>query len=316
MYPIARYFEDLSLRFGAGWNRFWFTPADPQVFGVLRLFAGLLALWYLLSFSSDLVTWFGPDGLLPVDTIAELTRQPDGEWNGRASYLYQANTPGLLRTAHVAGMVVLAAFTVGLASRITSVLALAVVLSYVHRAPVVTGQFEPVLTLLLFYLCLAPSGASLSVDNWLKRTGRWPGSTQSASAPVPTVASGVCLRLMQVHIALLYAMMGLTKLGGSDTWWVGEAMWWLIARSDSRLLDLSWLAPNIYLINGWTQGVVILEIAFGLLIWNRVARPILLAASVVHWILIGLVTGLLSFTAAMLVANIAFVAPQPNDRSS
>jgi hypothetical protein len=93
-------------------------------------------------------------------------------------------------------------------------------------------------------------------------------------------------------------------------------MWWLIARSDSRLVDLTWLASHPYLINGWTQGVVILEIAFGLLIWNRFARPLLLAASVIHWILIGLVTGLLSFTAAMLVANLAFVAPQPKDQSS
>jgi hypothetical protein len=310
MNPIGNYVEQLAERFGAGWNRFWFTPADPRGVCTLRLLTGLLAVWYLLSFSADLVTWFGPDGILPVETVAQMTREPDGSWNARLSYLYYAVTPGQLRGVHVAGLAVLTAFTAGIATRISSILALIVVLSYVHRAPVITGPFEPILALLLFYLCFAPCGQTLSIDSWLRRTGRWPAKSRAGTPPdlaSPSVSARVCLRLIQVHVAGIYAISGLTKLGGSDTWWMGQAMWWLIARSESRMVDVTWLATHPYLVNAWTQGVVILEIAFAVLIWNRWARPLLLVASTLHWILIGLVTGLVSFAAAMLVANVAFL---------
>jgi hypothetical protein len=36
---------------------------------------------------------------------------------------------------------------------------------------------------------------------------------------------------------------------------------------------------------------------------------LLLAASIVHWLMIGMITGLLSFAAAMLAVNIVFFAP-------
>jgi hypothetical protein len=62
-------------------------------------------------------------------------------------------------------------------------------------------------------------------------------------------------------------------------------------------------------LNFWTHAMVGLELLFGLLIFHRLARPLLLAASLVHWTLIGLVTGLLSYAAAMLVANVVFISP-------
>lgn len=309
MNAIANYLEDLSSTWGAAWNRFWFQPASPAGVSLLRLLTGTMACWFLLSFIPDLTIWFGADGLLPIDMVRQLTQSPTGDWNGRASYLYLSDDPRWLIAVHVAAMMVAVAFTVGFMTRVTSVLTLIVVLSYVHRGPVIMGLFEPVLTMLLFYLCFSPCGNRFSVDRWLANRRR----EKSSSHPIPqgeqlSIVANVCQRLIQVHVAGLYLMMGLTKLGGED-WWGGEAMWWLIAHSDTRVVDLTFLHKHDYFLNLWTLAVVVLEIVFAFLIWRPLARPLLLSLAVLHWLSLGFITGQLSFSVIMLIANLSFIDP-------
>ncbi len=323
MGALASYKSRLVDGIGGGWRRFWFTPSDPLPLCVLRIAVGLVALYYVASFTSDLATWFSADGLLPPNVVRTLTGADNPNLTGpaeyRFSYLYYLDSPGELWAVHVAGLIVLGAFIVGLASRVTSVLSLAVVLSYVNRAPMLTGPLEPVLTMALLYLCLAPSGAYLSLDRLLLRT-RKGAKKPTAQVPQPqsrlSTAATVSLRLMQVHLAGFYAMMVLNQLGGlvdfpyAGTWWRGEAVWWLIARPESRLVDLTFLHSAPYLINAWTHAIVLFELAFPLLVWNRLARPLLLALAVPIWTSLALVTGEVSFCAMMLVANLAFVSPE------
>jgi hypothetical protein len=298
MRAVSNYFSNLCETFGQGWNRFWFTPSDAFPLSVLRILSGLAALYYHASQAADLTRWFGPVGLLTSDTVQRLS----GPAAFRFSPLNFTDSPAALWTFQVVGFVILAAFTVGLATRVTNVLALLVVLAYVHRAPMLTGQFEPVLTMVLAYLCLAPAGAYWSVDcrlrGWLNR----------ARAPQPSVAANISLRLIQVHLAAFYLLMGLTMLAGQP-WWNGEALWLLAARPESRLMDLTFLHQYPYAINLWTHAVVGFELLFGILIWNRTARPLLLGLAVVIWASLALVTGLLAFFAMLLIAHLAFVSP-------
>jgi hypothetical protein len=209
-------------------------------------------------------------------------------------------------------MLVVLAFTLGLFTRITNVLSLVIVLAYVHRAPMITGPLEPILTMMLLYLCIAPSGSRLSLDALLRRRKlvRASGSEgQADDCDAHSAAANISLRLMQVHLAGFYLMMGLTKLAG-ETWWAGEAVWWLIARTETRMLDLSFLHSHILAINLWTHVVVLFELTFGVLIWNRLARPLLLSAGVFVWISLALLTGLVSFCLLMLIANLCFVPPE------
>ena len=270
---------------------------------------------YVGSHTTDLVRWFGANGLLPADDVGRLIT---GQLSGAAehfhwSYLTWFQSPAELWTVHALGLMVLALFTIGVFARITSVLSFVVVMSYVHRAPMITGQFEPVLTMLLFYLCLAPSGNYLSVTSWLSRRTRLPQSAAPQKAET-SWAANVHLRLMQIHLSWLYLFMGLTKLGGvmgepnEAPWWRGYAIWTLLARSESRLVDLTFLHSQPLLWNAWTHAIVLFELSFAILIWNRTARPLLLLAAVVSWLSLALVTGLVSFCLVMLVANLAFVS--------
>lgn len=296
---VQNYFSSLVETTGNGWNRFWFTPVDRKPLDWLRIVAGCVSLYLLVTLTPDLNFYFGENGILPVETV----NQMEGELRS-LSYLDYFTSSQELLIVHVLGIVVVALFTLGVLTPFTSVASLIVMLSTAHRAPMITTLVEPVITMLMFYLCVGPAGPIAGVVRLFNQR------------PVEQVSTwaAVSLRLIQVHLVLLYAMMGLSKLY-SESWWNGTGVWWLMARPESRLLDLTGLAEitmgttpvGIYLVNFWTHAVVIFELAFAVLIWNRMLRPLLLAWSVLHWVGIGIVLGQPLLAITMIGANAAFV---------
>lgn len=297
--------EQWSRDVGDRWNRFWFSPTAPESLAAVRIVAGVAVLYLLLSFLPDLITWFGPSGLMPTNAVQRTASATapglpsDGSPVYRWSYFYLVDSPPALWTLHGLAMVIALAFTFGWATRITSVLTLVVVLSYIHRSPATAGQFEALLAPLLFYLCLAPCGRCWSIDRW--RAVRRGNSPAGAS-----VAANIAIRLVQVHLSFFYLTLAFTKLGG-EVWWAGEAVWWLVARTDTRLVDWSFLHGYPVLINLWSHFIVAFELLFGLLIWNRYGRPVLLMLSVVHWFMLVLVTGLPAYGALVCLMGVAFI---------
>jgi hypothetical protein len=302
------YWQELTSTAGAAWNQFWFTAIDPLPLAVVRIGVGLVTVLHLLSYSTDLVRWFGANGILPPETIRALDSMMRVDVvNAHYSYLMLADQPTELWLLHGLALAAAICLLIGLFTRVASVLTLVVVLSYVHRAPMLTGHVEPVLAFLLFYLCIAPAGARLSVDRCLLPRFGW------RTSEGPSVAANVAWRLMQVHGAAFYVMMGLSKLYG-DAWWGGIAFWFLLAQTHSRPVDLTFLRNHPYLINAWTHAVLAYELLFPVLIWNRLARPLLLLVGVVVWTLTALATGLLPFCLGMLVVGAAYIPPETYGR--
>jgi hypothetical protein len=331
MSAAGDYFSELCESFGDGWNRFWFRPSDPAPLCLIRIAAGLVTLYLLATYTPDLETFFGPNGLETPELLASLQAEP-GRFDRQSvvhqirdslpkqfgfSYLNFLDTPGLRKAGHFAGLTVLAMFTAGLFTRVTSVMSLLVLLSYVHGGPLLTAQVEPILAFVLLYLCLGPAGADWSLDRWLarRRHGAAPVALQAAyssPAAAPTrrsSAATISIRLIQVHLALVYAMMAIGKVS-SDVWWSGSAMWWLMAKTESRLVDFTWLHGARVAVDALTNAVMLYQIAFPILIWNRLARPLLLGLGVVVWGLLALVTGMVPFALALLIASVAFVSAE------
>ena len=308
---IQQYLRDVGTTFAACWDRFWFTRLDPSTVSVLRILVGISATLYVASYTADLIVWLGPNGLLPVETVRHAVGdQPDFPPVYHWSYFNHVTDPATLWLLHTLSLLVTVCFACGIFSRISGLLCLCAVLSYLHRVPILNGLWEPVLTMLLLYLFWSPCGAKYSVDAW------WRKRRADAGGGAPcrdSVAANISIRLIQLHLAGLYAVMAITKLA-SVTWWQGEAVWWLIAHSESRLVDLTGLHGSILLINLWTHGIVLFELCFAVLIWTRLARPILFACSIVAWLSIAMLTGELGFCATILIANLAFV-PQLRNTS-
>ena len=125
----------------------------------MRILVGLAAFYFVFSHSFDLVRWFGPHGNLSDDPLSKLSGADASQMSFQLSYLNLFDAPVFLWIVHVLGMLVVMALMLGLATRVTSVLSVVVVLSYIHRAPMITGPFEPVLTAMLIYPELQLAGS-------------------------------------------------------------------------------------------------------------------------------------------------------------
>ncbi len=99
-----------------------------------------------------------------------------------------------------------------------------------------------------------------------------------------------------------------------EAWWQGTAVWWIMARPDSRLIDFTGVSNSgslafEYLVNFGTHAILLFEIGFALLVWHPLARPLFLALGVIFWVGMALVSGWVSFAVLMLFANLAYVSP-------
>jgi hypothetical protein len=298
MHSARDYFARLSRTFGEGWTRFWFLPSDPATVSAIRLLTGLVVVYLHATLSLDLVAFFGPQGMLPVADIAPLE-------GNTFSYLNFATSAGELWAMHLIGLAVLVMFAVGLWTRVTTVLALIVFLSVVHRAPMITGRTEVVVAMVLLYLCFAPCGDRFSLDaRRASRQTKQPGY----SGPEPSTLATIVTRLIQVHLALLIAMMAFSQLS-EPAWWSGSGIWFLITREQSRLVDFSGLISSPLLVDLWAHTLIAFELLFPILIWVPIFRPLLLGLGVILWTSLGLVTGDLTFTLMLLIASVAFISP-------
>jgi hypothetical protein len=267
---------------------------------LIRLGTGLIVVYLHATLSLDLIALFGPGGLLPVEDIAPLE-------GGTLSYLNVLTTPAELWAVHLIGLAILVLFAAGFYTRVTSILALVVFLSDVNRAPMITSLTEPIAAMVMLYLCLAPCGRRYSIDALLARR-RQGVSLLPPPSELSTMAT-ISTRLIQVHLALLVAMMGFSKLA-SEAWWTGSGVWWLVARPGSRLVDLTFLQQTPMLIEAWTHLIVMFELSFGILIWIPLARPLLLVLAAIVWTSLALLTGDITFALMLCVAAMAFVRPE------
>jgi predicted DCC family thiol-disulfide oxidoreductase YuxK len=307
--PVA-YLRGLARDAWAAWNRFAFAPSDPTPLGAVRVAAGALAFWSVFVYGLDLRAYLGSDGWMSPAAIAQ-------SLEGRAVWSLWSLVPeGLLRPAWVACLVVLAMFTVGLWSRVTAVLAWAIVVSTARRAPASLYGFDQILSTWLLYLAVTgASGRAVSIDRFLERwkrhrielirrpkSGQWSPST---GVPEPSVAANLAIRLIQCHLVFIYAMAALAKFQGQG-WWTGNAFWGTVAAGEFRLFDLTWLAGYPGLIQFCTHAGLALELSYPILVWIRPIRPLMMGLVVLMHIGIGLTLGLTEFCLAMVAGNLAF----------
>jgi hypothetical protein len=286
--------------FVAGWNRFWFTPADPATLGLIRILAGSMLLYTHAVWGLALDDFFGPHGWLAPNAV----RAALGDsytW----SYLWWIESPMLLRVAHLAALAVLALFTLGLFSRLTSILAFVITASYAGRAHGALFGLDQINLMLSMYLMVGPCGAAWSLDR-LRRRRR----AGLAELPIEkSVGANIAVRLMQVHLCIIYLFAGTAKLMG-PAWWDGTAMWNAVANLEYQSLDMTWLADWPKTVNLLTHVTIFWEVFYCALIWPRATRPIMLALAIPMHLGIALCLGMITFGLVMLIANLAFVPPQ------
>jgi hypothetical protein len=123
------------------------------------------------------------------------------------------------------------------------------------------------------------------------------------------VRTRIALGLLRVHAAVIAGAAALAQLKG-DVWWNGTAAWWLAARADSPLVDLTGpFLGSEYLVNIVTHAIVLFEVVFAVGLWVPSVRRLLVPVALVAWPLIGLVAGEPFWGLALAVLSIGCWPP-------
>jgi HTTM domain len=300
--PVVRYLADLARSLSRDWDAFWYRPVDTTLLGTIRILTGLMLLYTHAVWGLALDDFFGRDGWLGEEFV-RLSQAGESAYS-----LWWLIPSGWIWPAYGASMVILALFTIGYRTRVTSILSLAVLISYAHRVPQALfglDQINGMLTLYLAigYLATGPGDRALSVDARLDR------SRGGASRRPMSGGANLAQRLIQIHMCIIYFFAGASKLQG-PSWWSGEAVWRALSNLEYQSIDLTWLAWHPKLVNLFTHLAVLWELSFCVLIWVPRLRPLVLAAAVATHLGIGAFLGMWTFGLIMLVGNVAFL---PNE---
>lgn len=281
------------------WNRFWFQPAPPHTLAMIRVLGGAMLFYTHLVWSFDLEAFLGPDAWISRDAHRAIVGS-DYAW----SYLWYWESPTALWTAHLLALAVFFLLTIGCFTRVVSVLSCLITLAYCHRLEGALYGLDQVNAMIAMYLMVGPSGAVYSVDAWWKRRG-------SSERPVvlPSYGANIAVRLLQVHLSIVYLFGGISKLKGT-MWWDGSAVWFAVANYEYQSLDMTWLGAYPWFIAALTHLTVFWETFYPVLVWPRVTRPIMLGMAVCVHGGIALCLGMPTFGLAMIIANAAFLPPE------
>lgn len=286
-----------------GWDEFWFTATRPHTFCLIRILAGMMLLYTHLVWTIDLMAFIGPDAWLTIDLSREIaSRQNPSAWTP----LWHIQSPALLWGFHITGLLVIFMFTIGLFTRVTAVASWMFAVAYCQRLQGALFGLDQVNTMLTLYLMLGPCGAVYSVDHWLRRSKSGINAEDDSSS----VWTNVGIRLIQVHMCVIYFFGGISKMTGGD-WRNGNAIWFAIANQEYQSLDITWLgSPQwAFLLAVLTHVTVFWEISYSALIWHRLTRPVMLAIALLIHGGIALFMGMITFGVAMIFGNLAFIKP-------
>ena len=103
--------------------------------------------------------------------------------------------------------------------------------------------------MLTLYCAIGPSGLAYSLDSLIRRR------RIRIEPSLPSIGANVAIRLIQLHMCVIYFFAGIAKLQG-ETWWNGLAMWYSFANREYQTMNMTWLAEHPLAINAMTHLTV------------------------------------------------------------
>jgi hypothetical protein len=150
--------------------------------------------------------------------------------------------------------------------------------------------------------------------------------------PAPSVSANLALRLLQVHICIVYLASGLSKLQG-PAWWDGTAVWKTMANFEFSPMRYQLYMNTLYFLvnhrwlwelvmSGTAIFTLVFEIGFGVFmllayvlayflgsqnVWSRQIRWVMISAAVLLHLGIAFFMGLVCFSLMMVIAVSSFI---------
>ncbi|KYF66587.1 hypothetical protein BE15_21390 [Sorangium cellulosum] len=289
-------------------ERFAFAPASAAPLAVLRIGLASVLLVQAAMVAPALFELYGRSGILQGPLLDALGRPGPvrlGWLIDRLAPLGIGEAP-ILVAVGASYVLALVALLAGWHTRMAAAGAWLTHLMLMMTADSTNYGADQFANIFLFYLLWMPAGAALSLD---RRLGRAPAG--------PTSAARLSLRVVQLHLCVVYLMSGVGKALG-EQWWNGDAIWRTLNMPEYRQYDFTWLAYHPWLAVGAGWMVLLIECGYPLMIWPRRTRRLWVAATVALHAGIAVFMGLVVFGAIMAVLTIAAFgvrADPPDPRS-
>lgn len=252
-------------------DRWWFGYGSPVTIGLFRMVFAGLAVVNLLMVSLFFNSWFSESGYAPM----EVTRMYAGDaW--RINPLRDVTATPWIATFYVAVVAAGILTTIGLWTRVSSIVFALGVVSLHHRNLLILHGGDTLMRVGLIYLAIAPSGAACSLDRLI---ALWRGRAETPHPPVPLLGQ----RLVQFNIALLYLTTVWHKRGGTY-WFDGTATWYPAHLPEfHRFWIPEALENSLWFVRLTTYGTLAVELALATLVFYRPFRKwVLIAGLAMH----------------------------------
>ncbi len=277
---------------------FFTTPASvfPLVF--LRISFSIFCLLLCISLYPYLHDLYGSEGYIQWVISDNLFKKPLiptlhnlFDW---AQHFGTFTDMQVIRTAYLLYMACIICIGLGLFSNLFALLAW-----FLHRLFLNTGNIygygvETFVHMILFYFIFMPIDSRWSVSSFLRKKKYNSREVRKHHA----ILSRMSIRLLQLHLCIIYLDAGLAKMFGNH-WWNGEAMWRLLTHFQYNTIKLFGLSsyPLFLKIVGWV--VLLLETGYAVFIWMSTRKIFLYGILLMH-IGISLLMGLYFFGAVMV----------------
>jgi hypothetical protein len=277
------------------WDRFFFEPQSTAPMTLVRIgWGAVMALW-ALSLLPDIDPFF-TSGALQYDRSL-----PSGsyDWLGAIPW------DGAPLAACLLLLVTSVTTMVGYRTRLSAVVAVLCLLGLQRANTTIFNSGDLALRIIGISIALSPCGLLWSVDAIRAR--------RLGGGPAPWRAPWA-LRLLQLQIAVGYALSGWAKLRG-NMWHEGTALGMALRIEDlQRFAAPEWLFDQTIALNLLTWATLAFESSFLFLVWSRRLRPWVLGIGVAFHLAIDIVLDIGFFSAALWISYAAFIFPEVADR--
>jgi hypothetical protein len=233
----------------------WFGAVDARVYGILRIALSSAALWNLAVLWPERYRLFASDGSLsPLASLRD-TSQP-----GFHSLFHMLHGHGAVDLVFGAAALSLLALLLGLAPRVSTVVAWLFHLNYTRWAFYDLGGWDNLLRSSFFLLAIAPAGDPYCIEyRWRKR-------------PAPTEHPRYGLVLLRWQVLIVYVSTVWLKTGNVH-WRKGDVLSYFHTSVFSRV-DFEWAFQFPALLAFAAYATMVVELGLPFLLWSKRLRPL------------------------------------------
>lgn len=283
------------------WEQFFFQPVDSLPLSILRILFGGMLLYTHVVWGLAFKEFFWTASWNTPELVAQL------RGDGFTPSLWWYIPDQWMNLTHWICNLVIVLFILGWGGRVTALLTWMIAVSYAHRASLANFGLDQINCILALYLVIGPSTQYLSLDRWLANRRLRTTADNKPRGDALSPSANLALRLIQIHLCIIYLWAGLGKLQG-EAWWTGESMWLALANLEYQSMDMTWLASFPRLLEILTHATIFWELSFSALVWPKATRWLVLGIGVTMHLGIGIFLGMWTFGSIMIFAYMSFAS--------